>query len=147
MPGKPEDGQASTDGQQPPEMPSEDQGQTMPEKPVNAQNPTDGQQPTDGAKPEDMSLGGMIDFDALVESGTISRETCDKIKAYMEEHKPGDGQQPPEMPADGQQPPEMPADGQKPADGQQPDLLSDLLSAGIITQAEYDALSAAITVN
>ena len=67
-----------------------------------------------------MPAGGMIDFDALVESGTISQETCDKIKAYMEEHKPSDGQQPPEMPTDGQQPgdgqqpPEMPTDGQMP---------------------------------
>ena len=55
------------------------------------------------------------------------------------------GQQPPEKPsedqapADGQQPPE------KPADGQMPDLLSDLLSAGVITQAEYEALTAAQT--
>jgi hypothetical protein len=32
-----------------------------------------------------------------------------------------------------------------PADGQQPDLLSDLLSAGVITQAEYEALTAAQT--
>ena len=97
----------------------------------------------------------MIDFDAMVTSGVISQETRDAIKAYMDEHRPEgapaegqaptDGQQPPEKPsedqapADGQQPPE------KPADGQMPDLLSDLLSAGVITQAEYEALTAAQT--
>ena len=67
----------------------------------------------------------------------------------MEAHKPADSQ----APTDGQQPPEKPADGQtpadgqqppeKPADGQMPDLLSELLSAGVITQAEYEALTAA----
>ncbi len=118
----------------------------------------------------------MIDFDAMVKNGVISQETCDKIKAYMEEHRPSDlpemnGQLPqtdgqaPEM---GGQPPQM--DGEKPSDlpemnGQPPQmngeapfdlpemngerpanggLLNDLLSNGIITQAEYDALSEAI---
>ena len=66
----------------------------------------------------------------------------------MDEHKPegeapADSQQPPEKPegeapADGQQPP---ADGQVPENA--PDLLADLLSAGIITQAEYEAMIAA----
>ncbi len=119
----------------------------------------------------------MIDFDAMVKNGVISQETCDKIKAYMEEHKPAgflkmEGQapemngQPPQMsgekPADlpdmnGQppqmngQPPQMngeaPSDlpdmnGERPANG---GLLNDLLSNGIITQAEYDALDEAIT--
>ena len=166
MPGKPANDQAPTDGQQPPEMPSGDQDQAMPGEPESAQAPTDGQQPTDGTRPENMPMGGMIDFDALVESGTISQETCDKIKTYMEEHKPTDSQQPPEMPADGQQPsdgqqppempadgqqptdsqqpPEMPADGQQPSDGQRTGLLDELLSAGVITQEEYDAISAAM---
>ena len=132
----------------------------------------------------------MIDFDAMVKNGVISQEACDKIKAYMEEHRPSElpemnGQLPqtdgqaPEM---GGQPPQM--DGEKPSDlpemngqppqmnGQVPEmngqppqmngeapfdlpemngerpanggLLNDLLSNGIITQAEYDALSEAI---
>ena len=132
----------------------------------------------------------MIDFDAMVKNGVISQETCDKIKAYLEEHRPSelpemnsqlpqtDGQAP-EM---GGQPPQT--DGEKPSDlpemngqppqinGQVPEmngqppqmngeapsglpemnrehpanggLLNDLLSNGIITQAEYDALSEAI---
>ena len=113
----------------------------------------------------------MIDFDVMVKNGVISQETCDEIKAYMEEHKPVnlpemDGQvpemdgQPPKMNG---QPPQM--NGQVPEmNGQQPQmngeapsglpemnrehpanggLLNDLLSNGIITQAEYDALSEA----
>ena len=100
----------------------------------------------------------MIDFDTMVKNGVISQETCDKIKAYMEEHRPSklpemNGQLPqmdgqaPEM---GGQPPqrngEAPSDlpemnGERPANG---GLLNDLLSNSIITQAEYDALSEAI---
>ena len=90
----------------------------------------------------------MIDFDAMVTSGVISQETREKIKTYMDEHKP-EGEPPVaptegQAPADGQQPPEQP-EGEQPTDGQEqvPDLLSELLNAGIITQAEYDALSAA----
>ena len=99
----------------------------------------------------------MIDFDAMVKNGVISQETCDKIKAYMEEHKPVnlpemDGQapemdgQPPQM---NSQPPQMNGEvpsnlpemnGERPANGR---LLNDLLRNGIITQAEYDALSEA----
>ena len=93
----------------------------------------------------------------MVKNGVISQETYDKIKAYMEENKPAnlpemDGQapemdgQPPQM---NEQPPQMngevPSDlpemnGERPANG---GLLNDLLSSGIITQAEYDALSEA----
>ena len=113
----------------------------------------------------------MIDFDAMVKNGVISQETCDKIKAYMEEHRPSelpemngqlpqtDGQapemggQPPQMngqpPQMNEQPPQMNGEvpsnlpemnGERPANG---GLLNDLLSSGIITQAEYDALSEA----
>ena len=42
---------------------------------------------------------GFVDFDAMVTQGVISQDTCDRIKAYMEEHKPADL---PEM--DGQDP-------------------------------------------
>ena len=100
----------------------------------------------------------MIDFDAMVKNGVISQETCDKIKAYMEEHRPSElpemnGQLPQtdgQVPEMGGQPPQT--DGEKPSDlpemnGEHPDnggLLNDLLSNGIITQAEYDALSEAI---
>jgi len=132
----------------------------------------------------------MIDFDAMVKNGVISQETCDKIKAYMEEHRPSelpemdgqlpqmdgqapemggqppqtDGEKPSDLPEMNSQPPQMngrvpemngqppqmngeaPSDlpemnGERPANG---GLLNDLLSNGIITQAEYDALSEAI---
>ena len=92
----------------------------------------------------------------MVTKGVISQETCNKIKSYMEEHKPADlpdGQPTaniPEMsgekPADGQTPPEKP-EGEKPADapGMGGGLLADLLKDGVITQAEYDALIEAQT--
>ena len=91
-------------------------------------------------------LPGLPDLDTLVTKGVISQDTADKIKAWLEEHKPADL---PAAPADGQQP-EVPADGQQPeapAEGQQPDLLKDLLEAGIITQAEYESLSAEMAAN
>ncbi|MBQ4507223.1 MAG: hypothetical protein II971_08270 [Firmicutes bacterium] len=195
--------------------------------------------PAEGSKPS--RSAGMLDLDAMVSNGVISQETCDKIKAYMEERRPAgrpdqnielpqmdgqasnmDGQapnmdrqmpqmdgQPPQMdgqaPQMGGQPPQM--DGQAPSedessgisklpsmngerpelsgdkpamtgerpelsgdkpelngqlpqmDGQAPQmngqppqmngqpsggLLDELLSSGIITQSEYDALSEAL---
>ncbi len=114
----------------------------------------------------------MIDFDAMVKNGVIAQETCDKIKAYMEEHRPSelpemngqlpqmdgqapemggrppqtDGEKPSDLPEINGQPPQMNGqvpemNGERPANG---GLLNDLLSNGIITQAEYDALSEAI---
>lgn len=93
----------------------------------------------------------IIDFDAMVKDGVISQETCEKIKAYMEEHKPSDL---PEMDGQGPemsgQPPQM--NGKAPSDlpemgGKSPvhgGLLNDLMSNGMITQAEYDALCEAL---
>lgn len=108
----------------------------------------------------------FIDFDTMIEDGVISQDTYDRIKAYMEENKPDDlpemNGEAPEM--DGQ-PPMMKRqgpDGETPVDlpeppefdGEAPEfesenpmingLLNDLLEAGVITQAEYDALVAAI---
>ena len=77
--------------------------------------------------------GGRISFDNLVKDGTISQETYDAISKYMNEHKPeiasgeeGSSEAKPEM-----------------KKGNHPDLLDDLLADGVITQEEYDALSAA----
>ena len=109
-------------------------------------------QPQNGANPPAPPQANgqapvMIDFDAMVTKNVISQETCDKIKAYMESHKPAalpdtNGQAPTgEQPAT---PPE--ASGEQPAEGTAPaqgGLLADLLKDGIITQAEYDALTAA----
>jgi len=111
----------------------------------------------------------FTDFDALAEKGVISEETLEKIKAYMAENAPEDMQSMPEgqvpdgqfqngsAPADlpemnGQTPgsaptglPEMNGegfgmDGEMPADG----LLADLLEAGVITAAEYKAITEAV---
>ena len=103
----------------------------------------------------------MIDFEAMAKNGVISQETCDRIKAYMEEHKPAEqpemSSQPPQM--DNQAPamngPAPQANGRVPSDPPElPEmngeshpnggLLSELLSSGIITQAEYDALTEAM---
>lgn len=140
MPEKPADDQAPANGQTPPEKPSDNQ------RTADGQTPAEGQQaPTDGQAPQGQGPK-MIDFDAMVTRGIISQETRDAIKAYMDEHKPADmpadGQTPPEKPADGQTSPEKPADGQAPEDAEN-GLLNDLLNAGIITQAEYDAMMAA----
>lgn len=78
---------------------------------------------------------GIISFDEYVKNGTISQETCDAIKKYMEEHKP----ELPEGAQEGQRP-EKPEGMQE---GERPDLLKDLLQDGVITQEEYNALSAA----
>lgn len=107
-----------------PEMPSGEQSQAPQGQAPQGQAPT-GEKPTDGQQ-----APKMIDFDAMVTSGVISQETREAIKAYMDEYKP-EG----EMPA-------APGEGETPAEGE-PSLLNDLLKAGIITQAEYDAMSAA----
>ncbi len=153
---------------------------SQPENTQGEQFPAEAPQ-MDGEKPS--GYPDMIDFDAMVKNDVISQETCDKIKAYMEEHRPSElpemngqlpqtdsqapemGGQPPQM--DGEapsglpemngQPPQM--NGEAPSgipetNGQPPQmneerpanggLLNDLLSNGIITQAEYDALCEAI---
>ena len=81
-----------------------------------------------------MNAPEMIDFDAMVTKGIISQETCDRIKAYMEEHKPVDlpqmngtqgagmpemnGEKPTDLPEmNGERPSDLPEmNGEKPAD-------------------------------
>ena len=111
--------QASEKPTDAPEMPSGGQAQAS-----QGQAPS-GAMPTDGQK-----APKMIDFDAMVTSGVISQETRDAIRAYMDEHKP-------EV-----ETPTVPDEGEPPAEGE-PNLLNDLLSAGVITQTEYDTLNAA----
>ncbi len=149
-----------------PELPSGEKPADLPELP-SGEKPADLPELPDGEKP------AMIDFDAMVTKGVISQETCDRIKAYMAEHKPAgmperNGQTPNggkpeglpeingEQPAEGQTPPELPngqSEGMPEMMGQAPNapaaggLLKDLLDAEIITQAEYDALAAAQTAD
>ncbi len=104
------------------------------ERPSGAPGMPGGEKPADAPELPDGEKPVMIDFDAMVAKGAISQETCDKIKAYMAEHKPAgmpemNGQTP-----DGEKPSGAPAKG---------GLLADLLKDGIITQTEYDALNAA----
>ena len=109
-----------------------------------------------GIKPEEQ-MPGRIDFDAMVTKGILSQETCDRIKAYMEEHKPADlpemnGEEPAELPPldaqaqAGEKPAELPErTDEAPSRSEVPEmdgLLADLLKEGIITQAEYDAMTA-----
>lgn len=85
----------------------------------------------------------MIDFDAMAENSVISAETLEKIKAYMEENKPAEMNA--QQPMKGMPPEKPETDGEKTdADPEGKNgLLEDLLSAGIITQEEYEALNAA----
>ena len=85
----------------------------------------------------------MIDFDAMAENSVISAETLAKIKAYMEENKPAEMNA--QQPMNGM-PPEKPETDDEKTDADpegKNGLLEDLLSAGIITQEEYEALNAA----
>ena len=84
----------------------------------------------------------MIDFDAMAENSVISAETLAKIKAYMEENKPAEMNA--QQPMNGMPPEKPETDGEKTdADPEGKNgLLEDLLSAGIITQEEYEALNA-----
>ena len=142
---------------QPPQMPGTNGQNQQGQPPQMPSNNQDGNQ-QNGQPPE--LPGGevpvMIDFDAMVTKGVISQATCNKIKAYMEEHKPADmpDSQPTtnapevaeEKPTEDQTTPGEP-NSEKPTDAPEMSggLLADLLKDGIITQAEYDALIAAQT--
>ena len=98
------------------------------------------------------AVSGDIDFDALVTQGVITQETRDKIKTYMDKRD-----QPASADA-GAASPDSAADAtsgatqkgnqqtrkQKKASSQNTGLLVELLQAGIITQAEFDAITAAL---
>lgn len=110
---------------------------------MNSQAPN-GQMPMN---PPQMDGNGpemkMIDFDAMAENSVISDDTLAKIKAYMEENKPAEMNA--QQPMNGMPPEKPETDGEKTdADPEVKNgLLEDLLSAGIITQEEYEALNAA----
>ncbi len=155
---------ASTDSQ--PEMNSQlpEMNGQLPE--MNGQAPEMNGQAPQMNGPMAFGPGERIDFDAMVTEGVISQETCDRIRAYMEEHSPADlPRMNDEMPETDGQMPQM--NGQMPPmDGQAPDaqdltdlpapperdaessmaigLLDELLANGVITQTEYDALCRAV---
>ena len=161
MPGseKPADAPEQPGGEIPADAPELSSG----EKPADAPELSSGEKPAGAPELPNGEKPVMIDFDAMVAKEVISQETCDRIKAYMEEHKPAEmpevnGQAPDgEKPADGQNPPELPdgekAEGMPGMNGQAPEapakggLLKELLDAKVITQAEYDALLAVQTAS
>ena len=119
----------------------------------NGQAPSDtGQQAPQGEGPKDGF--GFMPLEEYVKDGTISQETYDAITKYMDENKPelpegaeeGEGPELPDGAEEGERPelPDDAAEGSMPKmkEGEGPDLLNDLLSAGVITQEEYDALVA-----
>ncbi len=134
-------------GQQPGNPPQMN-GQTLSDQQGNAPQ-MNGQAPNGQMpmNPPQMDGNGpqmkMIDFDAMAENSVISAETLEKIKAYMEENKPAEMNA--QQPMNGMPPEKPETDGEKTdADPEVKNgLLEDLLSAGIITQEEYEALNAA----
>ena len=155
----PADAPELSSGEKPADAPELSSG----EKPADAPELSSGEKPAGAPELPNGEKPVMIDFDAMVAKEVISQETCDRIKAYMEEHKPAEmpevnGQAPDgEKPADGQNPPELPdgekAEGMPGMNGQAPEapakggLLKELLDAKVITQAEYDALLAVQTAS
>ncbi len=140
--------------------PGSDSTAQAPQMPANIQmngEAPDGETPTDlpelngeapdmnGQPPMNGQAPQFTDFDALASDGVISYETLANIKAYMEENKPADlpemnGEAPTDLPElNGEAPADLPEmNGEAPADG----LLAELLDAGVITQAEYEAIIA-----
>ena len=139
------------------EGPGMDGGQQMSGPQIPGDNEM-GQPPQmNGKGPEDGF--GFIEFKDYVEDGTISQETYDAITKFMEENKPDlpegmeEGERPelPEGVKNGEKPelPEGAKEDERPEmkEGEGPDLLKDLLEAGVITQEEYDTLAAAREAN
>ena len=73
-------------------------------------------------------MRGFMDLDRLVQDGAISQETREAIDAYLRENAPSGERT------------DAPAQA---GDASETDLLEQLLSAGIITQEEHDAIAQA----
>ena len=101
---------------------------------TNSKGPKGGRRkkaPTAAAQAPD-----AIDFDAMVQSGVISAETRERIRTYIDSETADASTGATPAPA------EKPGSGAPQASAS---LLDRLLAAGVITQAEYDALTAAQT--
>ena len=138
-------GNGSTAAPEQPQMDGQQPQMNGQQPQMNGQQPQmNGQQPCMNGR----GKGGApdrISFESFLEDGTISQETYDAIKKYMDEHKPG-------LPEDAKEdeksePSEDNAADAKPGskDEDRPDLLKDLLNDKVITQEEYDAMSKART--
>ena len=154
MNGQAPQGEAPADnGQQTPEM----NGQQAPQGEAPADNSQqapqmNGQQKCQNGRPDGRGnghhgkedrgpQGGFVPFEDYVKDGTISQETYDAITKYMDENKP---ELPNSESSENASEDKKTAKNEKPEmnDEDRPDLLKDLLSAGVITQEEYDALVA-----
>lgn len=89
------------------------------EKP-NAERPAIGEKPTFTGKPQRVNF-----FDKFVEDGVISEKTATAIEEYLKSNMP--------------EKPEI-----KERFGEHADIFSKMLESGVITQAEYDAIKAAM---
>ena len=114
-----------------PKAPADGEAPEMPAKSGAPSGPMPGGM--NGQKPED--IPDRVDFASLVDDGVLSQETCDAIESYLQSHAPSGA---PEAPTQN----EASAGDKVPDDASQPDLLAELQDAGIITQAERDAISA-----
>lgn len=140
-----------------PQIPGGNENGQLPTE--NGQQAPQGEVPTDDGRKAPQGEGskedfGFVPFEEYVKDGTISQETYDAITKYMDENKPellesAEERERPELPdgtEEGERPelPEGAAEGSTPTmkEGEGLDLLNDLLSAGVITQEEYDALAA-----
>ena len=126
----------------------------------NGQAPN-GQQRQQPNGKQNKQCGGRIDLKTLLDNGVIDQTTYDTITAYLKEHtleqptqdSSKDTATPPEKPADA-------ADSSAPADQNNmtppdnaPDMtdsvdtsmLDAMLKANVITQAQYDAITQALT--
>ena len=94
------------------------------------------------------SATAAIDFDALLAQGVISQETRDKIKAYMDARDSAGtsdantAEDSTDTTAGATQKGSRQTKKQKKATAQNASLLIELLQAKIITQAEFDAITA-----
>lgn len=117
------------------ERPEPPEGFTEGERPEPPEGFTEGEQPE---PPEGEGGGGMTaDFSSLVADGLITQEQADLMTAYMEEHFAA-------MQAEREAAGDS-AGGERPAraEGEErPDMFAELVSAGVITQSEYEAITA-----
>ena len=88
--------------------------------------------------------GQVVDFDQMLQAGVIDQATYDAIMAYLQQTAAAQ----PEAPAGDAGAPANPADGTAPeapaGDAAESDPLAGLVASGMITQEQYDAISAAL---
>lgn len=153
-----------------------DMGGTWNAKRSGMKDKTTGEEAPDQLSGTKGGASGRIDFDAMVERGVISQETRDRISAYLNARRASvksdakdetqAGEQVPEGAEEGEAAPDAQTDAEEAKSGGSRDaavkrgrrpeqkaerpaktgLLDRLLAAEVITQAEYDAMNAALAM-